>query len=142
MAATLTYAIALVTVMFAPIWVQHLTAEDSGLIALGGGKITQQDVDNFHPLMRHVCAVVAISNFAFSALTLGCSLYGDATVKSYVAFIYALWLSGILVVQYTHSWTGSSPAPMDMPNPLVYGALTVVALGWIFDSAPRKAKSD
>ena len=47
-----------------------------------------------------------------------------------------------MTVQYTHSWTGQQPAVMDMPNPLIYGAVTVVALGFLFDGPAAKTNID
>eukprot|EP00943_MAST-04B_sp_MAST-4B-sp1_P003417 g3417.t1 len=142
MAPTLTISIALVTAAFAPIWVQHFVADDAGLIGLGGGKISQKDVDGFHPLMRHLCAMVAVSNFACAAAVLAGTYFGSAKVKLYSAIIYLLWLAGVMTVQYTHSWTGQQPALMDMPNPLIYGAVTVVALGFAFDGPAAKTNTD
>ena len=37
-------AIALSTLLMAPIWMEHLLSPDGGLVAIGGGKLTLEDV--------------------------------------------------------------------------------------------------
>ena len=41
---TLPIAITISTLLMAPIWVQHLTSPDGGLVAIGGGKLSIEDV--------------------------------------------------------------------------------------------------
>ena len=64
-----TYSLCLATLLFLPIWVQHLTAADGGLTAVGGGKISQEEifgktnkkgvnVGGYPPLMFHCLAII------------------------------------------------------------------------------------
>ena len=39
-----TYSLCLATLLFLPIWVQHLTAADGGITAVGGGKISEEEI--------------------------------------------------------------------------------------------------
>jgi len=62
-----------------------------------------------------------------------------ATTKKVITAIYVVWVSMIMVVQYTHPWTGSYPESLlEMPFPLVYVIGGLCALGMAFDSDKPK----
>ena len=72
-------------------------------------------------------------------MAIAATALGDATVKKVVTGIYVAWVVCILLVQYTHPWTGSVPdSLLDMPAPLVYVIATLVAIGLALDSAKPK----
>ena len=131
-------AISLVTLLLSPTWLSHIFAADAGIVALGGGKISETDVfgngtsrnRGMHPLLFHCCAMLGVMAFAFSFTVIAASALGDARVKKTVAGIYAAWLLTIMGVQYTHPWTGSAPESLlEMPAQLGVGTCE-----WSYDS--------
>ena len=149
MVKSLAIALTVSTLLMAPIWVQHLTAPDGGLVAIGGGKLTEVDVigdgtkknKGMHPIVFHLCAIAGVAHFTLSFMAIAAAAFGDATIKKIITGIYVVWVSMIMVVQYTHPWTGSVPQSLfEMPQPLVYVIATLCALGLAFDSdKPKKA---
>ena len=144
---TLPIALTISLLIFTPMWLQHLISPDGGLIAIGGGKITEamifgdKKTKGMHPIVFHLCAIAGIAHFALTFLAIAATYFGDATVKKVTASIYAVWVVGILVVQYTHPWTGSPPESlMEMPAPLVFVIATFVAVGWFFDTETKPKK--
>ena len=74
-----TYSLCLGTLLFLPMWVQHLTAADGGITAVGGGKISQEEifgktnkkgvtVGGYPKLMFHCLAIVGNTAIWFSVL--------------------------------------------------------------------------
>ena len=148
MVKTLPIAIAISTLLMAPIWVQHLFAPDGGLVAIGGGKLSELDIlgdgkknKGMHPIVFHLCAIAGVAHFTLSFMAIAATALGDAMTKKVISAIYIAWVSCIMILQYTHPWTGAVPeSAMEMPQPLVYFIATMVFLGVAFDSdKPKKA---
>ena len=137
----LSIAIGLATLLMAPIWVQHLLAADGGLIAIGGGKLTESIIfgdkrmKGIHPIVFHLCAIAGVAHFTLSFLAIAATALGDATLKKVATAIYSAWVACILVLQFTHPWTGSTPDNfMEMPFPLVYVIAIILAGGVMLDA--------
>jgi hypothetical protein len=140
-------AIALSTLLMAPIWMEHLLSPDGGLVAIGGGKLTLEDVvgdgkknKGMHPIVFHLTAIAGIAHFTLSFMAMAVAFLGEGAVKKAVTGIYLVWISMIAIVQYTHPWTGNPPESfMDMPMPLVLVILGLCALGLFLE---QKSKRD
>ena len=149
MVKALPLSIAVGTLLLAPIWVQHLVSKDGGLIAIGGGKLSEEDLfgdgkkkKGMHPIVFHLTAVAGIAHFALSFMAIAATYYGDKMVKKAITAIYAVWVACIMIVQYTHPWTGAAPESLlEMPAPLVYVIGSLVALGWYFDGKKSGASA-
>ena len=109
MVKALPLSIAVGTLLLAPIWVQHLVSKDGGLIAIGGGKLSEEDLfgdgkkkKGMHPIVFHLTAVAGIAHFALSFMAIAATYYGDKMVKKAITAIYAVWVACIMIVQYTH----------------------------------------
>ena len=140
-------AIALSTLLMAPIWMEHLLAKDGGLVAIGGGKLTLVDVvgdgkknKGMHPIVFHLTAIAGIAHFTLSFMAMAVAFLGEGKVKTVVTGIYMGWISCIAIVQYTHPWTGAPPEKfMDMPMPLVLIILGLCTFGLFLE---QKSKRD
>ena len=72
----------------------HLTAPDGGILAIGGGKITEADVfgkgkkPGFPPILFHICAIAGVAHFVLSALAISAAAMGPPALKKVVVFIY------------------------------------------------------
>lgn len=136
-------SVAVTIAVMGPIWMSHIVGEDGGLIALGDGKISSQDVfgdgkrygkQPMHPVIFHILAMLGVLAFALSGVVVAATYLGDAKVKKAVTAIYCAWLLTITGVQYTHPWTGAPPASLlEMPAPLVYVMIALVAVGCYLD---------
>ena len=141
MVKALPLSIAVGTLLLAPMQVMHLVSKDAGMIAIGGGKISEEEIfgdgkkkKGMHPVVFHLAAVAGIAHLTLSFMAIAATYYGDKMVKKAVTAIYAVWVACILIVQYTHPWTGAAPESLlEMPAPLVYVMVSLVALGWYFD---------
>ena len=91
-----TYSLCLATLLFLPIWVQHLTAADGGLMAVGGGKISEEEIfgktnkkgvqiGGYPKLMFHCLAIIGNTAIWFSVLCILVSYYGNMKQKQAVA---------------------------------------------------------
>ena len=145
---TLPISIGVATALMAPIWVQHLASKDGGMLAIGGGKITEADIFGdrktpaMHPMIFHVLAIAGVAHFTLSAMAIAGTALGDATTKKFITAIYAAWVSTIAVLQYTHPWTGSAPDNFfDMPMPLVLVIGGLLSVGMAMDDSGAKVKS-
>ena len=145
----LAISIAAVTALiFAPVWVQHLFAKDAGLLALGGGKLTEADIFGdkrtpaMHPMIFHTVAVCAVMGFGFSFIAIAATAFNDVkTIKKVVFALYVAFMGFAAAVQYTHPWTGSPPASFfEMPMPVMLVGLAAVSIGYAFDNSAAAAK--
>ena len=132
--------ISIVTAVFAPMWVQHLVAADGGILAIGGGKLTEKDIfgdkrtPGMHPMIFHALAIAGIAHFTLSAMAIIATTMGGSSVRKMIGAVYMMWLVCIAVVQYTHPWTGTAPTSlMEMPMPLVYFSAALVGAGVVLD---------
>ena len=135
-----TYSLCLATLLFLPIWVQHLTAADGGLTAVGGGKISQEEifgkvnkkgvsVGGYPPLMFHCLAIIGNTAIWFSVLAIMVSYYGNMKQKQAVAGVYLCWIMGGAAIQFTHPWNDDPVSMLDMPMPLLLGIVAIVGTG-------------
>ena len=104
---------------------------------LGDGK----RVKGMHPIVFHLCAIAGVAHFALSFMAIAATTLGNSAVKAVITAIYAVWVACILILQYTHPWTGSPPETFfEMPAPLVFVIGTLVMLGYFLDTdKPKKA---
>ena len=135
-----TYSLCLATLLFLPIWVQHLTAADGGLMAVGGGKISEEEIfgktnkkgvqiGGYPKLMFHALAIVGNTAIWFSVLAIMVSYYGNMKQKQAVAGVYLGWIVGAGAIQYTHPWNDDPVSMLDMPMPLLLGIVAIVGTG-------------
>ena len=135
-----TYSLCLATLLFLPIWVQHLTAADGGLMAVGGGKISEEEifgktnkkgvtVGGYPKLMFHALAIVGNTAIWFSVLCILVSYYGNMKQKQAVAGVYLCWIVGAGAIQYTHPWNDDPVSMLEMPMPLLLGVVAIVGTG-------------
>lgn len=127
-------ALSVATLIMSPAWLQHLFAKDGGLIMMGGGAQTQEDLDAMHPLTFHLVAVVGVCAYAASFLAIAASHYGGHQVKQAVTVIYVGWAIVLASTQYTHPWNGTAP---DCPCSLSWRDSHVVDMRW---SSPQRTK--
>jgi len=135
-----TYSLCLATLLFLPIWVQHLTAADGGITAVGGGKISQEEIfgktnkkgvqiGGYPKLMFHCLAIIGNTAIWFSVLAIMVSYYGNMKQKQAVAGVYLCWIVGAGAIQYTHPWNDDPVSMLDMPMPLLLGIVAIVGTG-------------
>merc|ERR1719238_1542055 len=92
-------AIGLTTLLMTPLWLQHVFSTDGGLIAIGGGQLSEADIFGskkrpvkpaMHPVVFHVLAVAGLSNFALSALAIVGSYLGVSLFSSCGARVHGI----------------------------------------------------
>merc|ERR1719183_2485788 len=135
----LVYSVGLLTLAFGPMWVQHLIASDGGVLAMGGGKITELEifgdgkkVKGYPPLMFHVTAIAGVAHIFLTAIVMGvlilCSSKEQKKVRDITTFTgtaYVGWLLAVLAVQFTHPWTEDPVNLMEMPGPLLLAGIAL-----------------
>ena len=134
-----TYSLCLATLLFLPIWVQHLTAADGGLTAVGGGKISQEEIFGktkkkgvVGSYQAHVPRAAIMGNTAicFSLLAIMVSYYGNMKQKQAVAGVYLMWWSAPRHPVHA-PWADDPVSMLDMPMPASsdVGRVAIVGTG-------------
>ena len=92
-----------------------------------------------HPIVFHLCAIAGVAHFTLSFMAIAATTTGNDITKKIITAIYLLWTSAILILQYTHPWTGSVPESlMEMPAPLVYIIVGLCLAGLAMDDSKAK----
>lgn len=135
-----TYSLCAATLLFLPMWAQHLFAADGGLIAVGGGKISEEEifgkmnkkgvmVGGYPLIVFHALAILGVTVIAFHVLCILAAHYGNTQQKQAVAGVYLAWSFFGAVVQYTHPWNDDPSSLLEMPMPLLLGVVAIVGTG-------------
>jgi hypothetical protein len=135
-----TYSLCAATLLFLPMWVQHIAAADGGLMAVGGGRLSEEDifgkmnkkgvmVGGYPKIVFHCLAMLGVTAIAFSVLCILAAHYGNTQQRQAVAGVYLAFSFGAAVVQYTHPWNKDPFSLLEMPMPLLLGVVAIVGTG-------------
>jgi hypothetical protein len=145
MANTLGLSLCCASILLAPLWLQQIFADDAGLAAIGGGKISEAQIfgggsrgpPGYPPILFHSLAYSGVLGLHLMALATFVAFTGTDTARLLVAALTLSMLGCLLRLQWSHPWNGAEPAGLgEMPVPLLVGLIGVVAAGTLLDTSP------
>lgn len=144
MANTLGLSLCFATILLAPLWLHQIFSDDAGLVAIGGGKITEAQIfgggrgqQGYPLILFHSLAYSGVLGLHLMALAVYVAFTGNDTARLLVAVLTLSMLGCLLRLQWSHPWTGAEPTGLgEMPVPLLVGLIGVVAAGTLLDTSP------